>query len=103
MTDRFAPASPTGLAAVPGTEGNAAVIDLSWQANTEADVAGYNVYRREGSSGFERLTAKPVLGPAFSDTKATSGSTYIYRVTAVDVSGNESSPSSEVTETVKAH
>jgi len=103
MTDRFAPAAPTGLAVVPGTEGNAAVIDLSWQANTEADVAGYNVYRREGSFGFERLTAKPVLGPAFSDTKAISGSTYIYRVTAVDVSGNESSPSSEVTETVKAH
>jgi hypothetical protein len=103
MTDRFAPAAPTGLAAVPSTDGSVAGIDLSWQANTEADVAGYNVYRREGSSGFERLTAKPVLGPAFSDTKAISGSTYIYRVTAVDVSGNESSPSSEVTETVKAH
>jgi hypothetical protein len=103
MTDRFAPAAPTGLAAVPGTEGSAAVIDLSWQANTDADVAGYNVYRREGSSGFVRLTAQPVLGPAFSDAKATPGNTYTYRVTAVDISGNESSPSNEVTETVKAH
>jgi hypothetical protein len=103
MTDSFPPAAPSGLAAIPGLQGNAAVIDLSWQANVEVDVAGYNVYRRRGSSGsFERLTAKPVLGPAFSDTNAVAGDACTYRVTAIDSTGNESSPSNEVTETVKA-
>jgi hypothetical protein len=103
MTDTFPPAAPTGLAAIPGLQGNAPVIDLSWQANAEADVAGYNVYRRTGSSGsFERLTAKPVLGPAFSDTDAVVGDACTYRVTAIDNTGNESPASNEVTETVKA-
>ncbi len=31
MTDSFAPATPTGLAAIPGTQGNVATIDLSWR------------------------------------------------------------------------
>lgn len=99
MTDRFAPAAPTGLAAIPGSRAGTATIDLSWQPNVEPDVAGYNVYRRQGSSGsFERVTAKLVLGPAFSDTAAVLGTSYTYRVTAVDDVGNESSPSGEVTE-----
>ncbi|QNI36969.1 fibronectin type III domain-containing protein [Edaphobacter albus] len=102
MTDHFAPAAPTGLAAAPGTEGATATIDLSWQANTETDLVGYNVYRREGSSDvFRRITTTPVVGPGFSDATASVGHTYMYRVTAVDGTGNESSPSNEVTETAR--
>jgi len=102
MTDTFAPPPPTELAAIPGSQGDAATIDLSWQPDVEADVVGYNVYRREGASGsFERVTEKPVLGPAFSDTKVTVDRSYTYRVTAVDSAGNESSPSGEVTETAR--
>jgi hypothetical protein len=100
MTDRFPPPAPSGLAAIPGTEGDKPTIDLSWQASAETDVAGYNVYRREGASGsFERVSSAPVLGPAFSDASVTSAHSYTYRVTAVDGSGNESTPSSETTET----
>lgn len=102
MADHFAPVTPTGLAAVPGTESEKTTIDLSWQANTETDLVGYHVYRREGpSDAFRRITATPVVGPGFSDATATVGHTYTYRVTAVDGSGNESSPSSEVTETAR--
>lgn len=100
MKDRFAPSAPTGLASIPGTQNEKPVIDLSWQASTETDLAGYNVYRRTGSTGqFTRLTSKPVAGPAFSDTEITPAASYTYRVTAVDNDGNESKPSEEITET----
>jgi hypothetical protein len=100
MKDRFAPSAPTGLASIPGTANGRPVIDLSWQASTESDLAGYNVYRRTGPSGsFNRMTSKPVAGPAFSDTTVDPAATYTYRVTAVDNDGNESNPSEEITET----
>lgn len=100
MTDRFPPPAPSGLAAIPGTEADASTLDLSWQPSTETDLAGYNVYRREEPSGeFKRITRSAVLGPAFSDTAVTPGHAYTYRVTAIDGSGNEGPPSSEITET----
>ncbi|HTH53855.1 MAG TPA: fibronectin type III domain-containing protein [Edaphobacter sp.] len=104
MKDSFPPSPPHGLAAIPGSPSGSPTIDLSWEPNTETDIAGYNVYRRYGTTGiFQRLTTKPVLGPAFSDTAANLEGTYTYRVTAVDGSGNESSPSGEVTEPVSKH
>lgn len=102
MADHFAPAAPTGLVAVPGTENEKTTIDLSWQANTETDLAGYDVYRREGpSDAFRRITSTPVIGPGFSDATVRVGHSYTYRVIAVDGTGNESSPSNEVTETAR--
>jgi hypothetical protein len=102
MTDRFPPSAPTGLATIPGGSKGSLGVDLSWQANNENDLAGYNVYRRSGTAGtFERLTGKPVAGPAFSDTAVTAGETYIYHVTAVDNDGNESQPSNEATQMVQ--
>ena len=53
--DVFPPAIPSGLQAVADPEGHA--IDLSWQPDTEADLAGYTVYRSEAGS-----TAAPVRG-----------------------------------------
>lgn len=100
MKDHFAPAAPTGLASIPGTQNGRPIIDLSWQASTENDLAGYNVYRRIGSTGpFTLLTTKPAVGPAFSDTEIAPATSYTYRVTAVDHDGNESKPSDETTET----
>jgi hypothetical protein len=100
MKDRFAPAAPTGLASIPGAQNGRPIINLSWQASTENDLAGYNVYRRIGSTGtFTLLTTKPAAGPAFSDTEIAPATSYTYRVTAVDHDGNESKPSDEITET----
>ena len=85
---------------MPSSSGGHAAIDLSWQPDADIDLAGYNVYRRTGSSGtFTRVTSKPIPGPALSDTEVTPTATYTYRVTAVDNDGNESSPSDEITET----
>lgn len=102
MRDTFPPAIPSGLAAVanPASDTNKQPsIDLSWQAGTDADLAGYLVYRQTGTSGdFTRLTSTPIAAAAFSDLTAAPGQRYTYRVTAIDVSGNESRPTADVQE-----
>jgi hypothetical protein len=102
----FPPAIPTGLAAV-GTAGENGAgnearpsIDLNWQPNTEPDLAGYVVYRREGSGEWQRISpAQPVVGSAFHDANVTAGHTYQYAVSAVDQEGHESARSAEAEET----
>lgn len=97
--DIFPPATPAGLAAIPGNHS----IDLSWEPVSDDDLAGYIVYRQETSAGaFVRINAKPVVGPGFSDQTAVVGHKYAYRVTAIDASGNESAPSATVEETLPA-
>jgi hypothetical protein len=101
--DVFPPAVPTGLAAVATTGESAAaiMIDLSWQAVTDADLAGYAVYRRDGDNAWQRISpAKPLIGPAFRDTEVQSGHTYRYAVSAIDQGGHESARSAEAQETV---
>ena len=108
MRNTFPPHAPTGLEAVPGGATAAdRSIDLSWTPNTEADLAGYIVYRQEiDSKGVAagtatRLNPTPVVGPAYRDQTATAGSRYAYFVTAVDTAGNESAPSDTVQETLR--
>ena len=101
--DVFPPAVPTGLAAVAlaGENGGPPAIDLSWQPDTEADLAGYVVYRREGTGDWQRISPEqPVVGPAFHDAHVQAGHTYRYAVSAVDQSGHESVRSAQAEETV---
>ena len=101
--DVFPPAVPTGLAAVAiaGENGSEAAIDLSWQPGTEADLAGYAVYRREGDGAWQRISpAPPLPSPAFHDAHVQPGNTYHYAVTAIDQGDHESTRSAETEETV---
>ena len=103
--DVFPPAIPTGLAAVAIAANLAsatpASIDLSWQPNSEPDLAGYHVYRREGQTPWQRISSdQPVIGPAFHDAHVLPGHTYSYGVSAVDTGGHESDRSPEASETV---
>ena len=70
------------------------VVDLVWQPSSEADVAGYHVYRRASGLPRERLTATPLPWTTYSDPAWPLETTH-YSVTAVDVSGNESASSVE--------
>ena len=76
---------------------------MSWNANSEPDLLGYLVYRREPPAvSASRLTESPVPGTTFTDRAARPGATYVYSVTAVDRSPrrNESAMSAEVSVTV---
>ncbi|WP_213805604.1 fibronectin type III domain-containing protein [Granulicella sp. dw_53] len=107
LRDTFPPAVPTELAAILGEPSTgptrSSSIDLSWQPNSEPDLAGYLVYRRtlsNTSTPASRLTATPLSGPSFRDLTAVPGQRYAYTVTAVDTSGNESAPSTPIEETL---
>lgn len=103
MRDTFPPAAPAGLAAVPGN----GAIDLSWEPNTEPDLAGYIVYRQaitaDGTltGAPTRLTPSLIAAPAYSDLTAQPGQSYSYSVVAVDSAGNQSPASSEAREILR--
>lgn len=105
MRDIYPPSAPQGLVAVfvPQLGDTPAHLELSWAINPETDVAGYNVYRSEQQDTLgQRLNPELLLTPAFRDMSAVAGRSYFYIVTAVDRSGNESSPSAPVTATMPA-
>lgn len=81
--DTTPPNVPTGLIAT-ARDG---AVDLNWNDNTDA-VARYRVYRN--STGVATPTAS-----AYTDPGLTNGTSYCYRVTALDSANNESQPSSQ--------
>ena len=98
--DVFPPAVPTGLQAGFSGVGQAPFVDLVWSPDTEADLAGYNVFRHEGNEPPVKLNSDPVKIPAFRDAKVQSGRKYIYAISAVDERNNESAKSEEASEQV---
>jgi hypothetical protein len=97
--DVFPPAVPAGLAVVVDDQAHA--LDLSWNPDVEADLAGYVVYRREvtGGTTAERISGKAlIVPPSFEDKDVAAGHRYAYSVSAVDEDGNESGRSPEVEE-----
>ena len=98
--DVFPPAVPTGLQAVFSGVGQAPFVDLVWSPNTEVDLAGYNVFRREENGSPVKLNPEPVKTPAFRDAQVQSGKKYFYSVSAIDERNNESAKSEEAGEQV---
>jgi hypothetical protein len=98
--DVFPPAAPTGLQAVFSGVGQAPFVDLVWSPGSEADLAGYNIYRREEGSEGVKLNSEPMKAPAYRDTNVQSRKKYSYSVSAVDGRGNESARSEETSEQV---
>jgi len=98
--DVFPPDVPAGLQAVFSGEGQKPFVDLIWAPVTNADLAGYNVYRSEAGGAAVKLNSELVKSPSYRDNAVTSGKTYVYSVSALDVRGNESAKSEETSETV---
>jgi len=98
--DIFPPAVPTGLQAAFSGEGQKPFIDVIWAPVTNADLAGYNIFRSENGGAAIKLNSELVKSPAYRDFSVTSGKTYTYSVSAVDVRGNESHRSEQTSEPV---
>ena len=80
-----APAAPTGLTAA----GTSSQINLSWTGSSGA--TSYNVYRKS-SSGTESANpyATGITSTTYADTGVASGTTYFYKVVAVNSVGTSS-------------
>jgi chitodextrinase len=79
--DTQAPTAPTNLTSTSATETSVA---LSWSASTDnVGVTGYNVYLGASNLG-------TVTGTTANVTGLTAGTSYSFRVTAVDAAANES-------------
>jgi hypothetical protein len=99
--DVFPPAVPSGLQAVFSGEGQKPFIDLVWAPVTSADLAGYNIYRASGpGEATIQLNIELIKTPSYRDFDVTSGKTYTYELTSVDVRANESQTSEPASELV---
>src|SRR5262249_737803 len=92
--DTTPPSTPTNLqaAAVSTTQ-----VNLTWTAATDSGgsgLAGYNVYR-----GGTKLNSTPVTTTDYGDTTASPGTTYSYKLEAVDGAGNKSTQTAAVSVT----
>ncbi len=92
------PPSPTGSTTTPPPpppSGTATgTVTVTWNANTEADLRGYRVY--VGTASGVRSQSFDVGNVTSTRLTLPLGSTYWFSVTAYDSSGNESSPSGEI-------
>jgi hypothetical protein len=92
VLDTAPPAAPGGITAA--REGT---IDarVRWSANSEPDLAGYTVYRSFDAGGpWTAVTTGLTTATEFLDTSVPDNTEAAwYRVTASDLSGNESAPS----------
>jgi fibronectin type 3 domain-containing protein len=89
------PAAPLNLRAAA----TRAEVSLIWDANTEADLAGYLVYRSEvPQTAYRRVTPQPLRATTYADRTVARGTTYYYVITAVDTAAtpNESLFSDEL-------
>jgi len=76
-------------------------LNVSWKANTEADLDYYNVYRSI-ISGFNPGAGSLIASPKtnhYIDTELTASTTYYYKVSAVDAAQNKGTPSDEASGT----
>lgn len=83
--DTFPPAVPSGLRASPAP----ASVELSWERNTESDLAGYRIYRAAADGAFEKIAEVSQI-PSYSDHAVEHGKTYRYAISSFDQTGNES-------------
>jgi len=99
--DVFPPAVPENLLAMVSEVPGKKFVDLVWAPNTEKDLEGYNVYRREAGAVAARIQVVRRTMLSFQDVDVAAGHTYFYSLSAVDARGNESAKSNEVSASVR--
>jgi fibronectin type 3 domain-containing protein len=82
------PAAPSGLSVQINADGN---VELAWDASTQPNIRGYNVYRHVASqSAIATLNDAPLAEARYIDDQIDRGRLYEYMVTSVTTRGTES-------------
>jgi hypothetical protein len=87
--DKEPPPVPQGLSA----KGFDRHVDLAWQGVEASDLLTYRIYRSVDGRDFEPLGTQQGQWSRYEDFIGESGREARYRVTAIDLAGNESAPS----------
>ncbi|MDP6770717.1 MAG: Ig-like domain-containing protein, partial [Anaerolineales bacterium] len=99
VTYDLQPSAPTGLV-VTSMSGQ---ITLFWSANSESDFAKYYIYGGTSASPTTKVDSTAnVSDTTKTITGLTNGTTYYYRISAVDNGGYESDKTSDVSATLNA-
>ena len=81
------------------TANNAAA--LTWDANSDSDVAGYKVYQGTASGTYAApIATLTTATTTYTATGLLTGTTYFFVITAYDTAGNESAYSAEVSKSI---
>jgi hypothetical protein len=91
-----APPAPQGLRAVPTPQS----IELSWDANPDADIASYRIERAEGDGPFAKVAEVSGV-PTYSDRAVRAGIAYRYQIVAVGPNGKTSQASQPATVSIQ--
>jgi hypothetical protein len=98
VQDTTAPSVPSNLTA---TAASVTQITLTWNASTDnIGVAGYRIFRCQGSGCTPTAQVATPTGASYSDTALSPSSSYTYAVSAYDAANNvsgKSAPASAVT------
>lgn len=84
--DLVPPPSPANVSELVETR----LVRLVWDAVDAPDLAGYNIYRYEGTARLKMTPIGALKTTFFGDESPSPGITYTYAVTAIDSNGNES-------------
>lgn len=91
-TTKRVPSNPQGIKA----DGTRRKVIISWEANPEADISRYHIYRKI-AFGFKKIGSTE--GTSYTDEKLRDGKTYTYKLTAEDKDGLKSPFSGEISAT----
>jgi len=89
------PATPTGFVATPGDR----QVALSWNANTEPDLKGYNIYWGPASGALTNVEYVPKPATQKVIFGLTNGTTYYFALDAENTAGQKSAKTDEVAAT----
>jgi parallel beta-helix repeat protein len=89
--DTASPNAPGGLKA----RGRDKLVHLSWARNTDKDLASYKIYRSPTPlTGYHEMATTELT--AFQDQNVVNEMSYYYRLSAIDLAGNESTLSDPI-------
>jgi hypothetical protein len=94
ITDIYPPEIPANLTTFKAGDH----LFITWREVQDKDFSYYRLYRRSDSESEFKLLADQITANQFKDKSVTSGETYYYSITSVDLKGNESEYSPVVSE-----
>lgn len=85
--DRKSPSAPKNFNITPANN----TVFLQWKENPESDILGYNIFRsQDKEKSYNRINKELVKTTRYKDTNVNNGTTYYYKIKAIDYPQNES-------------